>query len=357
MQATDKERDLATVALAFLYAAGGTLGLVVLLLPQPAGVDTLRVAIVAAAALPVAGLALALRPLSWRLIHAGVVLGTALITAAIEFSGELAGAYSFYYLWAILFAAYFFSRSEALGHFLLVAMASGGVILASGEPTEWGFGWMLMIGSVAVVGVLVRALREQVDRLVVRLLRTADTDALTGLLNRRGFNEQLTAELRRSRRSENPVTLVVADLDRFKQINDRFGHPAGDEVLRRVSALLEEAKRTSDTIARIGGEEFALILPYTDRPGAVVMAERIRRDVQAAFADDGLELTISLGLATFREDADTQDLLMRAADSALYTAKELGRDRVAVPPESRVSTAVVEAAGGESRAAAIPLRP
>jgi diguanylate cyclase (GGDEF)-like protein len=327
-----RERDLATIGLAFLYAAGATLGLAVLLLPHPETVDTTGIAVVAIAAYPVAALMLALRPLRWPLVHAGVAFGVALITAAVELSGELSGAYAFYYLWAAIFAAYFFSRSAVAVHLTLIAIAYGGVILFAGGAEEWGTGWMLTIGSLAIVAVLVRLLKERVDRLLVQLSRAADTDVLTGLLNRRGFNRRLREELKRADRSERPLALVIADLDRFKAVNDGFGHPAGDEALRRVSALLGQAKRDSDTMARIGGEEFALVLPYTDGSGAEAMAERIGGAIRSRFAEQGVALTASFGIAVFPDDGDTQDLLMRAADAALYAAKELGRDRIGTPP-------------------------
>jgi diguanylate cyclase (GGDEF)-like protein len=329
---TRRERDLATLGISILYAAGATLGLAVLLLPRPEGMDVTGIAVVAIVALGTAALVLTLRPLSWPLLHAGVALGTALITAAVELSGELHGAYAFYYLWVAMFAAYFFSRRALAAHLTLIALAYGGVILASGGPDEWGMGWMLTIGSLTIVAVLVRGLKERVDRLLVQLSKAADTDVLTGLLNRRGFNRRLREELQRAGRSEQPLALVVADLDRFKALNDEFGHPAGDEALRRVSALLGDAKRDSDTMARIGGEEFALVLPYTDRVGAQAMAERIRGTIRSEFAERGVALTASFGIAVYPEDGDTQDLLMRAADAALYAAKELGRDRIGTPP-------------------------
>jgi diguanylate cyclase (GGDEF)-like protein len=329
---TRRERDLATIVLALLYASGATLGLFVLLLPHPESVDDSGVAAVAIAAYPAAALMLLLRPMSWRFLYGAVALGIALITAAVEFSGELSGAYAFYYLWATIFAAYFFSRPVLGGYLLLIAVAYGGVIAFEGQVEAWGTGWTLTIGSLVVVAVLVRLLRERVDRLLAQLSRAADTDALTGLLNRRGFNRCLREELRRAGRSGQPLALVVADLDRFKALNDEFGHPAGDDALRQVSALLGAAKRASDTMARIGGEEFALVLPYTDRAGAEAMAERIRETIRSQFAAQGIALTCSFGIAVFPDDGHTQDHLMRAADAALYGAKELGRDRIGTPP-------------------------
>jgi diguanylate cyclase (GGDEF)-like protein len=344
-----QERELATIGLAFLYTAGATLGLLVLLLPHPDSVNTTGVAAIALSAYPIAAMMVALRPLSWRLVHVGVVVGVGLITAVVELSGVLAGAYAFYYLWAAMFAAYFFSRVAVAAHLALVAVAYGVVILVLGGADEWGSGWTLTIGSLLIVAVLVRLLKERVDRLVAQLSEAADTDVLTGLLNRRGFNRRLSEELRRAGRSEQPLALVVADLDRFKAINDGFGHPAGDEALRRVSGLLGAEKRGSDTIARIGGEEFALVLPYTDRAGAQAMAERIRHTIRSEFADQGVALTASFGIAVFPDDGDTQNLLMRAADGALYAAKELGRDRIGVPTNGARPAAAALGPPGDRR--------
>jgi diguanylate cyclase (GGDEF)-like protein len=325
-----RDREVASLALAFLFGAGATLGLLTLLLPHGSAVDPVGIAAVCAAAYAVAALTIALRPLAWPLLHAVLAIGTLMITAVVEFSDILVGGFGFFYLWVAVFAAYFFTRLGAAVQGALVAACYAGLIVADGTGDEWGFGWLLTIGALAVVAVLVRALRERVDRLVEQLSLAASTDDLSGLLNRRGFNQRLGEELRRATRSGQGLALVVGDLDRFKEINDRFGHPAGDEALRRVGAMLRECARESDTVARLGGEEFALVLPYTEPPGALTMAERIRKLIRDEFAAEGL--TISFGIAAYPDDGDTQDMLMRAADNALYSAKTLGRDRIEAPP-------------------------
>jgi diguanylate cyclase (GGDEF)-like protein len=327
---TNREREAASVALAFLYGAGATLGLLTLLFPHGPGVEEAGIAAICLAAIPIAGLLVLLRPLPWALLHALLALGTLLITGVVEFSGILVGGFAFFYLWVVLFAAYFFTRAEAIAHFALVAGCYGGVILIDGNAEEWGFGWLLGIGAIAIAALLVRALKERVDRLLEQLSVAASTDDLSGLLNRRGFNHRLGEELRRATRSGQGLALVVGDLDRFKEINDRFGHPAGDEALQRVSSMLRKCAREIDTVARLGGEEFALVLPYTEPPGALAMAERVRIMIREEFAEEGL--TISFGIAAYPEDGESQDELMRAADSALYTAKTLGRDRIEAPP-------------------------
>jgi len=165
--------------------------------------------------------------------------------------------------------------------------------------------------------------------------RSARTDALTGLSNRRVFNETLDAEIRRSRRYRWPVTVLMLDLDHFKDVNDSYGHMLGDLVLERVGGIVRHAVRDADEACRFGGEELAVVLPETAREGGYAVAERIRRRVEEAFRDrpvDGhdISMTISAGLATFPEDGLHADELLARADEALYGAKHAGRNRVCV---------------------------
>jgi diguanylate cyclase (GGDEF)-like protein len=165
--------------------------------------------------------------------------------------------------------------------------------------------------------------------------RSARTDALTGLANRRVFQETLEAEIRRSRRYRWPVTVLLMDLDHFKDVNDSHGHMLGDLVLERVGGIVRHAVRDADAACRFGGEEFGVVLPETAREGGYAVAERIRRRVEQAFKDrpvDGrdIPMTISAGLAAFPEDGLHADELAARADEALYGAKHAGRNRVCV---------------------------
>jgi diguanylate cyclase (GGDEF)-like protein len=160
-------------------------------------------------------------------------------------------------------------------------------------------------------------------------------DALTGLYNRRYFWRRLDDEVAFARRHGRPLALLVGDLDRFKGVNDAHGHAAGDEVLRAVAAALMEVRRRGDTVARIGGEEFAVILPETDAAEAVRVAERMRQAVAAlSFQPDLLEarpfaVTISVGAAAAPPTASLgAAALLAAADAAMYRAKQAGRNRV-----------------------------
>ena len=156
-----------------------------------------------------------------------------------------------------------------------------------------------------------------------RLQLNAVTDPLTNLYNRRLFNETFEKELNRARRYGQPLGLVILDLHRFKEVNDKHGHPRGDEVLRAAASTLKKSLRTSDSAFRIGGDEFALILPQTDAPQALALGHR----VQTVFAEvlEPLELGVSVsmdhGVANFPQDADSTEQLIRIADERLYHVK------------------------------------
>jgi diguanylate cyclase (GGDEF)-like protein len=124
--------------------------------------------------------------------------------------------------------------------------------------------------------------------------------------------------------------LIVGDLDHFKSVNDRFGHPAGDEVLRRVAAQLQNVSRRSDVALRLGGEEFALLVPETDCRGAVALANRVGDAVRQEFIGEPVGVTMSFGVACYPEDGEKPDALFEAADTALMAAKAHGRDRAVV---------------------------
>jgi diguanylate cyclase (GGDEF)-like protein len=159
-------------------------------------------------------------------------------------------------------------------------------------------------------------------------------DGLTGLFNRRYFDEKIVEELAQARACGWPLSLIFADLDQFKKVNDAYGHQAGDELLRAAASLLEQSLRDGDIVARYGGEEFVVVLPGTNAPEALRVAERIvgtfRHHVHS-IGPHQIKVTISIGVATDDHSGgfvDTSDLV-RAADLAVYAAKSEGRDRVA----------------------------
>lgn len=163
------------------------------------------------------------------------------------------------------------------------------------------------------------------------LTQLATTDALTGLQNRRSFFDAAAAEVARARRYGDPLSLVSINLDRFKLVNDKYGHAAGDVALVRFAEICRRHVREVDLLARIGGEEFALLLPATSQDNAARLAERIRQAVHdiAILADgQSFQFTVSMGVAAYRDTGDSLEELMRRADDALYRAKETGRDRI-----------------------------
>ncbi|WP_151633616.1 sensor domain-containing diguanylate cyclase [Noviherbaspirillum aerium] len=156
-------------------------------------------------------------------------------------------------------------------------------------------------------------------------------DHLTGVANRRAFFDAAELEFERMRRSPRPLSLVLFDADSFKSINDRYGHPVGDTVLRHFAETLQDTFRQIDIVARIGGEEFAVILPSTDMPAALAAAERLRAAIEGACVNiDGLHIryTVSGGIASVDGDVSGIDELIKRADTALYVAKAEGRNRV-----------------------------
>jgi two-component system cell cycle response regulator len=171
-------------------------------------------------------------------------------------------------------------------------------------------------------------LRQTMDR-----LRTeGERDYLTGLANRRYFRRALGQELERWRRYKIPCALLILDIDHMKRVNDTHGHSAGDIVILHIATALKELSRDNDTTARLGGEEFALLLAGVDDARAIAAAERLRHDISAEEIEGIGRVTVSLGVAACPTHATSERLLYAASDAALYRAKGEGRDRTAIAP-------------------------
>jgi diguanylate cyclase (GGDEF)-like protein len=327
----ERDRLVMARALGSLYVAGALIGFVSLVLPQSSGSKLGSLAVVCGLAV-VAGLVTISErgrlPL-WA-FPALCTGASTLIAGAIYLSDRADSPYAFYFVLVEMFVAYFLSVRQLIIQTLFIAAAYPIVLsqLASEETAAQH--WLLTIWTVIVVGVFIAVLRQRMRGLVGRLSDAASRDPLTQLLNRRGFREVFDLELERSRRSGRPCALLMGDLDHFKRVNDLLGHPAGDERLRKFAKLLLAGKRRIDAAARMGGEEFSLLLPETDEHGAYVIAERLRHAVRDAFAPDQVALTVSFGVAAYPNHGATGDQLLQAADQALYVAKELGRDRTAI---------------------------
>lgn len=188
----------------------------------------------------------------------------------------------------------------------------------------------LIVGAVEVFDDASRLIEARNEAKLAH--RDALTDALTGIPNRRHFDAALAARLEDLRRYGWPFGLLIADIDHFKRVNDEFGHKAGDQVLAHLGAVLAEKARTTDVVARTGGEEFVALLPGTDEAGARVYAERVREAFAARSGLDLPHVTVSAGVTAEQAPEDAGALLHRS-DSALYAAKRAGRDRTMVAGE------------------------
>jgi diguanylate cyclase (GGDEF)-like protein/putative nucleotidyltransferase with HDIG domain len=331
--------------LAGLFAAGATLAALTVALPHSSDQNDLGLLAIVAGAYVVAGV------LHWRAqklpawtLPLALAWGSSLITGVAYFSGASPSPLVFFYLWIPLYASYFLTRRETALQVAYVGLAYAALLAlrppSSGAPA-W---WIVGMGTLLVAAIVITTMRVRVELLISRLYDTARTDVLTSLANRRGFREMLDLELERARRGETEMTVLVGDLDRFKDVNDRSGHQVGDAALQRVARLLSEGKRQVDSAARVGGEEFALILPDSSAEGAFVLAERLRSALAEEFAEDSVAITISFGLATYPEHGETAASLLRAADEALYAAKDSGRNRTV--RHSPLLRELVQASGG-----------
>jgi diguanylate cyclase (GGDEF)-like protein len=228
---------------------------------------------------------------------------------------------------------------------LSVAMSAGylvairlriaqGVSLDFAREVQLAIALLLMGLFSGVVLARLKRERQEMKRLRRELAQLALTDALTGLPNRRHFEEVLRGELDRVVRYGGSCAVAIVDVDHFKSFNDRCGHPAGDAALRELAALMRASLRASDLAARIGGEEFGLIMVATEKAPAAAVVERLRQVVEQRdlAAGDAGRLTISAGLAACPTDAADFESLFALADHALYRAKEGGRNRVCLAP-------------------------
>lgn len=229
------------------------------------------------------------------------------------------------------------------GHFKLVRelvlpiIQKGKVVTVLGignKPTDYDEKDVEFVEYIAsLVWIIVSKMKsdEKIQNLNTRLEELAMTDELTGLPNRRYFFGRGQEEISRSLRYNTPLSLIMLDIDKFKTINDTYGHEAGDKALKCIAKTLKEIPRVVDLPARLGGEEFGVLLPNTQLKNAVILAERLRKSIEELHCqreDIPITLTASLGVAAFQADMKNLDDLLRNADSAMYQAKNRGRNRV-----------------------------
>jgi diguanylate cyclase (GGDEF)-like protein len=325
--------DVSVTIGASLFFAGAVLSVATMAMPHSEAANEAGFYWLALAELTIGLAALAL-PRRWRPLAPAlfVVGGVLVVSATLYLNGEVSGGPAtlseFYYVWPALYAGYFFGRRTIVAVLALCGAAYAGTLAAIGPDPSVGFTrWVVAMSVVAGAAAALHAIRVHVNSLLAALHSTARTDPLTGMLNRRGFEERFALELERSARTGDPFALLLGDLDYFKDLNDRFGHIAGDQALAAVGTRLREACRAIDTAARIGGEEFVLLMPGTRASDGLDAAERLRQSVSTVAAPTGHPLTISFGVVEHPAHGRDWPELMRSADQALYQAKSRGRDR------------------------------
>jgi diguanylate cyclase (GGDEF)-like protein len=274
-------------------------------------------------------------------------LGAALISVAIATTRDY-GDGAVLYMWPAIWTAYFFPARGAALMVAWIAIVHGAALVALPAAQASLDRWFDVVFAVTVVTAVVGRLSLDRDRLVARLKAEARSDALTGLLNRRGFEERLAIERDRAHRDGTWLGVATFDVDHFKVVNDQHGHEAGDRVLTWLGRVLADETRGVDIAARVGGEEFVVVLAGADERATVLFAERVRRLVAEAGPRSGretcgvpahLRVTVSAGVAAAAGAVDVQTLLERS-DSAMYQAKGEGRDRVVLAgPEPLHATA------------------
>jgi diguanylate cyclase (GGDEF)-like protein len=321
---------------ALLFVVGASIGALSLLVPHPAAFDDdeLWVNVTLAYAGGVACFFAANRMPIWTL-HAALGIGVLLIARAGHFSNDPSGFYSLFFVWIGLYTTFFFTRAVALTYIVGIGIVYAW-LLNDLDASAGVARWVTTIGTIglgaALNEIMVRRVRraahdaaslahERAD-LLAALAEVARTDDLTGLANRRAWDEALERELARAQREGTPLCIGLADLDRFKHYNDDHGHQAGDRLLKQIAAAWAEELRATDVLARYGGEEFALALPGCDLSDAGALAERLR-----AATPEGQ--TCSVGLALW-DGEETSETLFGRVDKALYAAKDAGRDRIVV---------------------------
>jgi diguanylate cyclase (GGDEF)-like protein len=281
----------------------------------------------------ITGVVILLMPKRWQhVIPVIVVYGAvAVVSVSVMCNGEQHGdaptMTEFFYTWPAVYVGYFFKRWMTPLFIAVTGAAYAATLAIMGLSGNVEIRWLLVTVVVAGLTVAAQAIRTQVDGLINRLEETARTDTLTSMPNRRAFDERLQLEIERGARTGESLALMIGDIDHFKRLNDRFGHAAGDAALASIGQVLINECRAIDTPARIGGEEFAIVLPGTDAQAALITANRLRDSISRIRDGNGRPLTISFGVAEHPADGARAADLIAAADRALYAAKAAGRDR------------------------------
>ena len=311
---------------ALLFGVAAFVAALGLLLPHQAEANDAGLAAVALASAAIsAAMALGRDRFALWGFQLAVATGTVLISLSLVFNGEreggAAGGDEVYYLWIALYSAHYFGRRALALQTALIGVAYAGALYVVDPGPVTISRWLTLIGLVIGTAVIVLLLSERNRQLVKDLDRTARTDRLTGLANRLAFEERFDHEIARCKSEGEPLSLLLGDVDRLKEINDRWGHAAGDLALTQVAHALGGDIRSVDTAARVGGDEFAVLLPGVDGAAAEAVATRFGGLVVEASAEPTCTVALTFGVATFPLQGRTRADLLRVADIALYAAK------------------------------------
>ncbi len=323
------DRTVGWHLLGWLFVLAGLLTLASVMLSDRAG-GRFTGALALAALL--VGLTVLRRPLpDGPAVSAGLTLGVAMITMAAAMADPLYILFPSLFVWVGVESALLLPSRSALWLGAATALAYGCLLIGHGVPAEEAAAhWVTMTGSMLVLGGMAWVLRLRSDGLMADLADAAATDPLTGLLNRRGFRRMTGRLIADAISGGRQVAVVLADIDRFKALNDTFGHETGDDVIVKLAALLRDAMGERDLLARTGGDAFALVLADTGAHDALLVAERLRRELTRHLILSGTPATASFGVASSPADALSADTLLDCATVAVAAAKTLGRDRTVV---------------------------
>lgn len=314
-----------------MWATAAVLACVGMALPHPEGASMLAFGALAATSGVIAAVIWAgARRIGRPAMHFAAAASCVAACVAVALDGEPSTGTQIMLLWPTLYAAYFFEGRAVVAHLALICLSYVIVTALDGFPDLAFIRLSNTCGAIVGIGIVVAMLRRRLVDVMRELSDAAVTDALTGILNRRGFERELQRALARAGEQGECLSLIIGDLDHFKTVNDLYGHEVGDRVLKATARALIRSTRVDDVIARIGGEEFAVVMPATSLADGHAVAERLRSAVASSVDPAAGRVSISVGIAMHPSAGVEAAELLRAADRALYGAKQNGRDQVLV---------------------------
>ena len=311
----------------WLFAAGATMSLFSLVAPQENLVDEQALVRVA-----ISGYAMAIvlllgeRKLPLWSFQVLLAAATMMVEWLVWASADDTSPYAAFYFWVAIYAFYFFTRRQAVMQTLFIIMAYAAVLGFVEDPTATPVvRWAITTSALVFAGAMIGILQDR----VASLDRSVRRDAITGLLNGRGFNEALEIELERARRSGQALSVVIAKLD-GPQGGSQAARRSESETLKSIARLLEHVLRAGDQAAHTEADEFAVLAPNTDEHGAYLLAERLRGEIRRAFTGQADRVTLSFGVAAFPKHGATAAAVVHAASQGVAAAEQLGRDRTVI---------------------------